>query len=43
MKVETTEEAIKRLNDAIRILNKAGNHFLADQLDDVRQFLGKEL
>ena len=50
MKIVSTQDAIDRINEIIRALNKEyhqENRFssadLADQLDDIRQFLGRDL
>ena len=41
--IESTREAIDYLNGAIRILHKYNHNVLAAQLDDIRQFIGRDL
>lgn len=43
MKILTTQDAIDRLNDIIRMLNKNKCYESSEKLDEVRQWLGKDL
>ena len=43
MELLTTQDAINKLNEVIRMLIKNKCYESAEKLDDVRQFLGKDL
>ena len=43
MEILTVQDAINRLNDVIRMLNKNKCYESAEKLDEVRQFLGRDL